>query len=140
MRQHLPDLVLLDLMLPDMNGWTLPRARERELESAPVLVISAAGASGLLEAQETGVPVCWVGYLELSLDRVLQPAYRPSPFRRAFGYAGSRRRDQFESARFARDAATVNDVLDAGRPRPLSRDQGSHRTHGPRYRAGTHPS
>ena len=59
MRERQPDLVLLDLMLPDMNGWTFLRARERERELArvPVLVLSAAGPDAIGEAQELGAPV-----------------------------------------------------------------------------------
>ncbi len=59
MRRDQPDLVLLDLMLPDMNGWTLLQVRERQRELAriPVLVISAAGPTGLADAQELGAPV-----------------------------------------------------------------------------------
>ena len=59
MRVRQPDLVLLDLMLPDMDGWTMLRVRERERDLAqiPVLVISAAGPTGLADAQELGAPV-----------------------------------------------------------------------------------
>ena len=59
MRDQRPDLVLLDLMLPGMNGWTFLRTRERERELAnvPILVISAAGPSGTGHAQELGAPV-----------------------------------------------------------------------------------
>jgi CheY-like chemotaxis protein len=59
MRRHQPDLALLDLMVPDVNGWTLLqlRERQRELAAIPVLVISAADPTGLADAQELGAPV-----------------------------------------------------------------------------------
>ena len=59
MRSKLPDVVLLDLMLPDMDGWTFLKAREREgdLLQVPVLVMSAAGPSGLMRAQDLGAPI-----------------------------------------------------------------------------------
>jgi DNA-binding response OmpR family regulator len=59
MRARHPDLVLLDLMLPGMNGWTFLRTREkdRQLANVPVLVISAAGPSGTGHAQDLGAPV-----------------------------------------------------------------------------------
>jgi DNA-binding response OmpR family regulator len=59
MREQRPDLVLLDLMLPGMNGWTFLRTRERDrqLATVPVLVISAAGSTGTGHAQELGAPV-----------------------------------------------------------------------------------
>jgi DNA-binding response OmpR family regulator len=59
MHTRLPDLVLLDLMLPDMTGWAFLRARESErvLTEVPILVISAAGPSGIDEAQSLGAPV-----------------------------------------------------------------------------------
>jgi two-component system, response regulator, stage 0 sporulation protein F len=59
-REHPPDLVLLDLMLPGMNGWMFlqERERDRELVTIPVLVVSASGAVGVGEAQDLGAPVC----------------------------------------------------------------------------------
>jgi DNA-binding response OmpR family regulator len=59
MYAHLPDLLVLDLMMPDMNGWELLRemAQSRELASVPILVVSAASATGLREAQDLGAPV-----------------------------------------------------------------------------------
>jgi DNA-binding response OmpR family regulator len=59
MREQRPDLVLLDLMLPGMNGWTFLRTRERDrqLATVPVLVISASGPTGTGHAQELGAPV-----------------------------------------------------------------------------------
>jgi CheY-like chemotaxis protein len=59
MHELLPDLVLLDLMLPDMNGWTFLRVREGDaaLARVPVLVLSASGPAGLKRAQDLGAPV-----------------------------------------------------------------------------------
>lgn len=57
LHQELPDLILLDLMLPDMDGWTFLRRRERELARVPVLVVSAAGPGGAAAAHELGAPI-----------------------------------------------------------------------------------
>jgi len=83
MRANRPDLVLLDLMLPDMNGWAFLRARERERELAqvPVLVVSAAQPAGLGEAQELGAPVILtkpfdVDKLLAEVDRLCQQPVR----------------------------------------------------------------
>ena len=44
-RQHRPHLVILDLMLPDMNGWEIFMAMRDEAESAgiPVIILSCIG-------------------------------------------------------------------------------------------------
>ena len=44
-RQLRPDLVLLDLMMPGMNGWDFRRAQLRDpaIAAIPVLVVSALG-------------------------------------------------------------------------------------------------
>ncbi len=59
LHRELPDLILLDLMLPDMDGWTFLRRREREYDLArvPVLVVSASGPTGAEAAQELGAPI-----------------------------------------------------------------------------------
>lgn len=40
--QHQPDLVILDIMLPHMDGWELCK-RIREVSETPIVVLSAAG-------------------------------------------------------------------------------------------------
>jgi len=44
-RAQKPDLVILDLMLPDMNGWEIFMAMRAEAESAniPVIILSCVG-------------------------------------------------------------------------------------------------
>ena len=51
-RQLKPDLILLDLMMPGMNGWDFRRAqlRDPEIAAIPVVVVSAVGRSGDLSA------------------------------------------------------------------------------------------
>lgn len=43
--RHLPDLILLDLMMPKMNGWEFREAQLRDdrLAKIPVVVLSATG-------------------------------------------------------------------------------------------------
>lgn len=43
MRQRKPDLLLLDLMMPDFNGWDIYRAlkSDQELADVPVIIITA---------------------------------------------------------------------------------------------------
>ena len=57
-----PNLILLDLMMPVMNGWELSAALQRDevLARVPVVVISAmgeAGAAGLEPAEFISKPV-----------------------------------------------------------------------------------
>jgi CheY-like chemotaxis protein len=51
-RQLKPDLILLDLMMPGMNGWDFRRAqlRDPEIAGIPVVVVSAVGRLGDLPA------------------------------------------------------------------------------------------
>ncbi len=57
-----PNLILLDLMMPVMNGWELSAALQRDetLAKVPIIVISAmgeAGAAGLHPAEFMSKPV-----------------------------------------------------------------------------------
>jgi CheY-like chemotaxis protein len=47
-----PDVILLDLMMPGMNGWEfrVAQRREPELSEIPVVVVSALGRVGTIEA------------------------------------------------------------------------------------------
>ena len=54
-RQHLPDLILLDLHLPDMHGRDVLKRLRREEATAdiPVVVISADATSGQIKRLKT---------------------------------------------------------------------------------------
>jgi DNA-binding response OmpR family regulator len=43
-RQHAPDLVILDLMLPEMDGYRVLKALREEGSEVPVLILTARGA------------------------------------------------------------------------------------------------
>jgi CheY-like chemotaxis protein len=45
--EQLPNVVLLDLMMPVLNGWQFLEQREPRLLSVPVVVLSAKSAPGL---------------------------------------------------------------------------------------------
>jgi CheY-like chemotaxis protein len=53
LRAHHPSVVLLDLMMPGMNGWEFCAARKRdpELSAIPVIVISALGNVSGVDAE-----------------------------------------------------------------------------------------
>jgi DNA-binding response OmpR family regulator len=63
---RVPDVILLDLMLPRLDGWTFLRQRQDDpaLSSIPVLVISAAPQQRLLEAKQLGAD----GFLSKPFD------------------------------------------------------------------------
>lgn len=46
-RRHKPDLVLLDLMMPDIDGWTVYQKmkEDQELKNIPVIVVTAKAQS-----------------------------------------------------------------------------------------------
>jgi DNA-binding response OmpR family regulator len=52
LRAHHPAVVLLDLMMPGMNGWEFCAARKREpdLDRIPIIVISALGKVSGIDA------------------------------------------------------------------------------------------
>jgi CheY-like chemotaxis protein len=56
-RRGRPDLVLLDLMMPVMNGWEFlhEKSRDDDLNAVPVLVVSANPPASLLEEHVRGV-------------------------------------------------------------------------------------
>lgn len=39
-REYAPDVIILDLMMPDMNGWEIC-GKVRQFSSAPILILSA---------------------------------------------------------------------------------------------------
>lgn len=54
LREFHPNLVLLDLMMPGMNGWEFRAAQQGdpdpELRSIPVVILSALGREGTIDA------------------------------------------------------------------------------------------
>jgi two-component system KDP operon response regulator KdpE len=44
-----PDVIILDLMMPDMNGWQVCKA-VREFSKVPILILSALDSPGLVAA------------------------------------------------------------------------------------------
>lgn len=48
-QQHLPDIVLLDLMMPEMDGWEVCKAI-REFSNLPILILSALDNPGMVAA------------------------------------------------------------------------------------------
>jgi two-component system, OmpR family, KDP operon response regulator KdpE len=46
-RQHSPDIILLDLMMPEMNGWMVCKV-VREFSDAPILILTSIDSSGVI--------------------------------------------------------------------------------------------
>lgn len=64
-KENLPSLVLLDLMMPDMDGWQICRAI-RQFSNIPILVISAIAD-----------PAVVAGILDAGADDFLRKPYPP---------------------------------------------------------------
>lgn len=50
-QQHLPDLVLLDLHMPGLDGWQTAQALRRDFRTASIPVIATTAVDGLEEAE-----------------------------------------------------------------------------------------
>jgi len=48
-QEHTPDIVLLDLMMPEMDGWEVCKAI-REFSNLPILILSALDNPGMVAA------------------------------------------------------------------------------------------
>lgn len=57
MRDHHPDVVVLDLMMPVVSGWDVLRERSEdpELQRIPVIVVSANRDAALANAIDSGI-------------------------------------------------------------------------------------
>lgn len=72
-----PDLVILDLMMPAMDGWTVLERLSRERKPAPPIVVLS-GHRDYARAQEAGAAACVlkpfdVPQLLIACDRALFP-------------------------------------------------------------------
>ena len=77
-RQSGPDLVVLDVRLPDISGWDILQAMRLDPETAniPVLMCSAAvGEMRQLEEQLTAAGVDWL-VKPYSIDALLEKVHR----------------------------------------------------------------
>jgi two-component system, OmpR family, KDP operon response regulator KdpE len=57
MREHHPDVVVLDLMMPIVSGWDVLRERQgdSDLQQIPVIVVSANREPALVAAVDAGI-------------------------------------------------------------------------------------
>jgi len=57
MRNHHPDVVVLDLMMPIVSGWDVLRERQNDsdLQRIPVIVVSANREPALVSAVDAGI-------------------------------------------------------------------------------------
>lgn len=60
LNQHKPDLILLDMVMPEMNGWEFAEAYEKKFEQrAPLIVLTGAADPG-----QRATDVQAAGYIE----------------------------------------------------------------------------
>src|SRR5262245_8452736 len=68
--KHLPDIILLDLMMPRMNGWEFNKERQRDprLAGIPIIVVTA-----MMDAKDAAEPIKPVAILQkpIMLERLL---------------------------------------------------------------------
>jgi two-component system cell cycle response regulator DivK len=83
--QHRPDLILMDLSLPGMDGWTVTRMLKanHETRHTPVIVLTAFSVEGAAIVVETGcegflMKPCSPANLIAEIDRVLNRADAPN--------------------------------------------------------------
>jgi CheY-like chemotaxis protein len=76
LREELSDVVLLDLMMPGMNGWQFRRAQSADPEIAhiPVIVVSALGERTEVDAAAfVPKPCCVSDLLQAVEQHILRP-------------------------------------------------------------------
>jgi CheY-like chemotaxis protein len=86
MREHLPDVVVLDLMMPLVSGWDVLRERagDEELRKVPVIVVSANRDPELATAMQGGICAFLpkpfdIGALSALVRSCITPAVPPFP-------------------------------------------------------------
>lgn len=79
-RQYQPELVLLDLMMPRMNGWEFRRQQkgDRALARIPVVVLSAFANDGNMDAEAFIQKPFDVDEIVSAVRRYARPARHPS--------------------------------------------------------------
>jgi DNA-binding response OmpR family regulator len=87
--QHMPDVVLLDVMMPMLDGWTVLRKirSNRAVSDVPVIVVTGLGAEAA--AHESGR----LGVATI-LHKPILPSQVMTAVREVFATGASMRRDQ----------------------------------------------
>ena len=89
-KKHAPDIIILDLMMPQMSGWVVCK-QIREFSDIPILILSAMDAPGmvaqaldfgaddyLIKPVSSGTLIAHLNKL-VRRSKVSQPDYRKSP-------------------------------------------------------------